>query len=147
MVRETSGVPYIFGHRAAADRHFPEIVGIAEAVIPYHGSPRAKAVAASGHAMRRVIIDLAVRRTGLPERWLEGLALNVVEADGRVVIETQPCLILDERVGKDGYVHLKVHSTPFAVSDLILSAEAKIVLRSSSGHEWSSPIRPLLRAA
>jgi len=148
MVRETHGVPSISrfaGNRHTDARLFPEIAGIAEVAIPLHGSPRAKAFAACGYS-HRMHVDLAVRRTGLPERWLEGLALEIVEARC-VLVKTALCRILEERLGSDGYVHLRLHSYPIEVSGMTFGPDAEIVLKTSSGHEWRGSLAKLLRAA
>jgi hypothetical protein len=147
MVRETHGVPYIFGHRATDDRFFPEIVGIGTVVLPLHGSPHEAKLAKSGNAMRRMLVELAVMRSGLPEPWLEELAVKLVEADGTTVLETAFCRVAGEKLGQDGFHHLFLWTYPFALSPVALGKDAKILLSSSSGHAWSEPVVPLLRAA
>jgi len=147
MVRETQDVPHIFGHRTTDDRLFPEIAGIGTVVIPLHGSSREALFAKSGHATRQLLVVLGVRRHGLPERWLERLAIKLVEGDGSVVLDTTLCRVTREKPCDDGFIHLYAWTYPVPVSVLILTSRARILLRSPSGHEWSGPASPLLRAA
>jgi hypothetical protein len=147
MVRETHGVPYLFGNRHTDARFFPEIRGIATAVLPLYGSPRAKLLARTGLDSQRMLVELVVARPGIPERWLEGLEVRIVEADGTPILETALCRVVREKTGQDGFHHLFIWTYPFAVKELAPGPSADIVLRDSSGHEWSENVSALLRAA
>lgn len=141
MTRETREAPIsLFTNRRTDETLSPLFVGIATVIMPLCGVAHAAERERCG-LMQAILLEVVARRS-LPPEWLCGLRLEVVDR-GRLMAETAITLVAPGRLGAKGNWHVPARTLPIRPLPA-LSDDATIVLRSSSGRTWTSPLKAIL---